>query len=363
MKRYVITSVLTALLAAVFFFYPQQFSDGGGAAAQRRGVRRGVKPTPALKTRREYSRFSHATNEHQESCKTCHKTPTPNWKQVRDFPDVADFPDHDACVRCHRPQFFKSAQPVICSDCHQKTSPRDSARFDFRNPVRPRQFTIEFPHDKHQDVIARREPSIPTVTQTVRLRAWAHSQSVFYMATQTNSLRYNNCEICHVANTKPPVAPSSGWTDGFVPAANMFKASPESHDACFSCHWKSVEPTKDNCAGCHKPASPYLPTGIPERKSLRFTHVREQHVKECTACHINITKSASVKGLKPDVPITSCTECHNKEGLRLDVSGELIALDKDAAFVCVYCHTSDVGRRNPPASHYLISGRAPVKLR
>ncbi len=360
MKRYIVTSVVLALVILFFFSYPQQFADSSLVAGQRRRASRSVKPKPTQKHAKDYSRFSHATKEHQESCKTCHKTPTSNWKKVSDFPDVADFPDHDACVRCHRSQFFKGAQPVICSDCHQKTSPRDAARFEFRNPIRSRQFKVEFPHNKHQDVIARLKPLVP---QTVSLRSYAHSRIRVSDPSQTNSLRYNNCEICHVGNTQPPVAPSAGWTDGFVPAANLFKSAPENHAACFSCHWKSQKPTKDNCEGCHKPASPYLPTGVPERKSMKFTHEREQHVKECTACHINITKSASLKGLKPDVPITACTECHNKEGLRLDVGGELIALDKNKAFVCVYCHTSDVGRLNPPSSHYLIAGRAPAKLR
>lgn len=376
MKHYQTISILIALLTAVVCFYPQQFSHSGGAAGQRRGIRRGVKSTAARQTRRDYSRFSHATKEHQESCKSCHKAPTANWKNVSDFPDVADFPDHEACVRCHRPQFFKGPQPAICSNCHQKTSPRDAARFDFGNPARQRQFRIEFPHDKHQDVIALLERPSPPVTQTISLRAWAHSRFVITDTSQTNpgsargqpawggsSLRYNNCELCHVANTKPPVAPSGGWIDGFVPAANMFKAAPESHDACFNCHWKSQKPTKESCEGCHKLASAYLPSGMRERKSLRFTHAREQHEKECTACHINITKSASLKGLRPDVPITACSECHNKEGLRLDVSDELAALDKDRGFRCVYCHTSDIGKLNPPSSHYLIAGRAAVKLR
>ena len=94
---------------------------------------------------------------------------------------------------------------------------------------------------------------------------------------------------------------------------------------------------------------------------MKFRHSREQHIAECTVCHINITKSADLRGLKPDVPITSCTECHNKDGLRLDVSKELEAVDKDRQFVCLYCHTSDVGRLDAPASHYLIAGRQPIK--
>jgi hypothetical protein len=94
---------------------------------------------------------------------------------------------------------------------------------------------------------------------------------------------------------------------------------------------------------------------------MKFRHTREQHIAECTTCHINITKSSTLRGLAPDVPITACSECHNKDGLRLDVSKELEAIDKNKEFVCSYCHTSDVGRRDPPASHYLIAGREAIK--
>ena len=94
---------------------------------------------------------------------------------------------------------------------------------------------------------------------------------------------------------------------------------------------------------------------------MKFRHAREQHLAECTACHINITKAATLRGLTPDVPITSCTECHNKDGLRLDVANELEAVDRNRDFVCSYCHTSDVGRGDPPVSHYLIAGREPIK--
>ena len=81
---------------------------------------------------------------------------------------------------------------------------------------------------------------------------------------------------------------------------------------------------------------------------------------ECAVCHINITKSASVRGLKPDVPITACSECHNKPPSHLEISNELAAVDKNPEFVCTYCHTSNVGRLDPPAGHYLIAERPPI---
>lgn len=308
----------------------------------------------------DYSRFSHATQKHQGDCNTCHKAPTDNWKKVRDFPDVADFPGHDACVSCHRQQFFKGAKPVICSGCHAKVSPKDDARFAFRNPAAPGQFLIEFPHDKHQDVIARMFRRLATEELAMFVRA-----SFTYSVADEKTKHYNNCEICHSPRATAPTVPTAGWPDAFVPDAATFKDAPTSHAACFNCHWKSQQPTRDNCGGCHKLADkPYKLEGalaVPNRFSMKFRHAREQHVAECTTCHINITKSSTLRGLNPDVPITACTECHNKDGLRQDVSKELEAIDKQRDFTCAYCHTSDVGRRDPPASHYLIAGREAMK--
>ena len=276
----------------------------------------------------DYSRFSHATKQHQAECKTCHVVPSKNWSK---FPDIVDYPDHNACVSCHRRQFFRGARPPICSVCHEKTGPREAARFAFRNPASRLQFTTEFPHDKHQDVIARLFDR--------RRVDLAHAPP------QTQN--YNNCTICHASKT------------------TTFKASPADHSSCFNCHWKSQQPIATDCKGCHKLTTPYTAPTAPVRISAKFMHdgggEKKNHVLECTACHINITKAASLRGLKPDVPITACTECHNKDGLRQDVSKELAAIDKDRAFTCVYCHTADVGRRDAPASHYLIAERPPLK--
>jgi hypothetical protein len=344
--------VLAALICACLLFLV--LSDFHSAAlAQKRRVRR---PTPRISVSAiNYSRFSHATKKHQGTCNTCHQAPTENWRKVREFPDVADYPGHKACVSCHRPQFFKGAKPVVCSVCHSKVSPRDDVRFAFRNPAALRQFVIEFPHDKHQDVIAK-------VFRAFEVESTFVKTSFTFASADDKTKHYNNCEICHVPRTTAPAAPASGWPDSFVPEAAFFKAVPAGHAACFNCHWKSQQPTNDNCGGCHKLSDDvHRSTYSNNRFSMKFRHGREQHVAECTTCHINITKAATLRGLKPDVPITSCSECHNKDGLRLDVSKELEAIDKNRDFVCTYCHTSDIGRRDPPSSHFLIAGREPIK--
>jgi hypothetical protein len=277
----------------------------------------------------DYTKFSHSTEKHKSTCNSCHKPPTKNWTKASTFPDVADFPDHDACVSCHRAQFFRGARPPICTGCHLKTSPRDEARYSFRKPESKLQFTIEFPHDRHQDVI-------------------------------------DGCTICHAQAAVVAQPPAGGWLDAYAPPAATFKSAPTDHASCFSCHWKSQEPVATNCNGCHKlAASPYTTAALPTRISFKFMHEgggeKKQHVAECTTCHINITKATTLRGLKPDVPITACTECHNKDGLRQDLNQELAAIDKNRAFTCVYCHTSNVGKLDPPASHYLIAQRPQIK--
>ena len=305
----------------------------------------------------DYSKFSHSTKKHQGECNTCHKIPTSGWQKTSSYPDITDYPGHDACVSCHRSQFFKGPRPVICSGCHTKTSPRDEARYAFRNPASRLQFVIEFPHDRHQDVIAL----LNRGSSGQSLRAFSHASRLTDEKTQT----YNNCSICHTQRSVP-AAPTAGWPDGFQPKPETFKSVPSGHDSCFNCHWKAQQPVATNCVGCHKLApTPSLGSTLPTRISLKFMHdgggEKKVHIAECTACHINITKSATLRGLKPDVPITSCTECHNREGLRQDVTKELASIDKNKTFVCVYCHTSNVGNLDPPSSHYLIAERPPLK--
>ncbi|HUE83548.1 MAG TPA: hypothetical protein VMM84_15695 [Pyrinomonadaceae bacterium] len=336
------TIILTVFVVATVLLLTSPSSN-----AQRRIPRR-PPSAPGI----DYSQFSHATEKHQASCDTCHKAPTRNWQKASQFPDIADYPDHEACVSCHRRQFFRGTRPVICTNCHVKVSPRADERFAFRKPTALRQFTIEFPHDKHQDVIARlftaREPVLRRVSWLTR--------------SQIRTSAYNTCAICHATNTIDPATREDGWPNGLRPAADTFKTVPTNHAACFNCHWQSQKPDASDCAGCHKRAAKtYRAANWPDRISLKFTHARPDHDKECTSCHINITGVASLRSLKPDVPIMSCADCHSKESTREDVQKELAQLDKNREFVCTYCHTANIGRLDPPAGHYLVAGREPLK--
>lgn len=335
--------------------------------AQTRRRPRTSKPAPQQQAPKgsaaKYSAFLHSSDKHKSlACNACHKIPTA-WNAKRDFPDVTDFPDHDACVRCHRQQFFTGQAmigtgPSICTVCHVRAAPREDARFAFGKPNDSNQatktkeewqFTIEFPHDKHQNAIAY-------ASQWERLQSVRSHHRLKPVPFDDQKVDYNNCSICHVTNANAISRPPAGWTDSFVPPAGTFKTMPRSHDACFNCHWKNLKPASDDCAGCHKPAAAFMPATWPKRISARFAHEggKGGHVMECTTCHINITRASTLRGLTPDVPIAACTTCH-KDNKKITypkittIEEEFEQNKKTGA--CIYCHTSDVGKKKPPASH------------
>ena len=335
------------------------------ASAQTRRRQRTSPPSvqpQAQSSATKYSAFLHSSDKHKSlQCNACHKIPTA-WNAKRDFPDAADFPDHDACVRCHRTQFFSGnamsgTGPAICTVCHLTAAPRAATRFAFGKPndanqtAKPkdeRQFTIEFPHDKHQNVIARLRPlqSDFALTQISFARVQSDAQKA----------DYNNCTICHQRNDgliNPQAPPPNDANDQY---RKFFKTVPHSHDACFDCHWKNQKPVSDDCGGCHKAANTFVPLPAPKRISAKFSHEggKGEHVMECTTCHINITRAASLRGLTPDVPVATCTTCHkdNKKTTypkAVTIEEEFAQYQKTKS--CSYCHTPDVGTKMPPASH------------
>ena len=313
----------------------------------------------------KYSAFLHSSEKHKSlSCNACHKVPT-NWNAKRNFPDVADFPDHDACVHCHRQQFFSrqafaGTGPAICTVCHVRAAPKEDSRFGFGKPNNADQptktneewqFTTEFPHDKHQNAIAtfRNGRTSPREVQFVRA---TFSQ----VLTDDKKPDYNNCSICHVTNKSVVSATPPGWVDSFIPTAGTFKTMPYAHDACFNCHWKNEKPASDDCGGCHKPSAAFTPANLPKRISAKFNHEggKGEHVMECTTCHINITRASTVRGLTPDVPIAACATCHKDN--KKTTYPKIVTIEEEfeqykKTSVCAYCHTSDIGKKKPPASH------------
>jgi len=244
--------------------------------------------------------------------------------------------------------------PVICTVCHVRAAPREDARFAFGNPNNSnqspkkkveRQFTIEFPHDKHQNVIAKLRP------------LWSSSVlQVSFTPADDKKADYNNCTICHQRNDELLSTQVSTPSDRGGQFGKFFKTTPRSHDACFNCHWKNQKPINNDCAGCHRASSAFVPVLTPKRISAKFSHEggKGEHVMECTTCHINITRASTVRGLAPDVPIAACTTCH-KDNKKITYPKAVTIEEEFAQYrktnACDYCHTPDVGSKKPPASH------------
>jgi hypothetical protein len=352
-----------------WFIFVLVFAFAIGAVAQTR--RRKLVTKPAIQSApkasaAKYSAFQHSSDKHQSlACNACHKVPTA-WSAKREFPDVADFPNHDACVRCHRQQFFTRQSfvgtgPAICTVCHVRAAPREDGRFVFGNPngagqaTKPkdeRQFTIEFPHDQHQNVIASARPGSSSKKAPSFIRA------AFFAPSREDPKKpdYNNCSICHQRNDLLVIVPLQPQPDAATQSNKFFKTMPHSHNECFDCHWKNQKPVSEDCGGCHKPVPAFVATLAPRRISAMFSHEggKGEHVMECTTCHINITRAGTLRGLTPDVPIAACTTCHkdNKKTTYpkiTTIEEEFVQFKKTNS--CTYCHIAEIGTKKPPANH------------
>lgn len=309
---------------------------------------------------RRGAEFSHRTREHKRiDCATCHKVPTANWIAARGYPDVADYPGHASCVSCHRSDFFRGNHPAVCSTCHVSSGPRAAERLPFPVQSRSREFSTVFPHNVHQDLIASKVNK--------RDVAVAHFvPASFKMTAVDDKPQFNNCAICHqttaempkFANRTPVVTLSALGDivgDNFTPRAEFFKNEPSSHASCFSCHYQNVEPTRTDCASCHRLTSPFFETNTTERYSLKFNHQDKDHVnKDCTTCHVRITQNADLRSMRDaDVPILTCStsSCHGGEIKAEIAKREESIAARQPAFQCTYCHAPAVGRFQIPPSH------------
>jgi hypothetical protein len=368
---------------------------------QNRRAKKAVKPAVAKKPRVDYARFSHQVHITQEklACDSCHKFPTKNWKDVRPgdtaFPDVAEFPEHSACLNCHRQQFFARERPApaICSNCHVNVTPRDSARFlfpslgDIADLSKQRrdlvsEFAVNFPHDMHVDVVGRHTPSLNPVGFGFVNVAWQEKSTPPSKAdSETKS-----CPVCHQTfqpqgNSDEEYVTSApkNLGDAFWLKKGTFKTFPNSHASCFTCHNTDagIAPAPSECNVCHKLAAPQTDSktdfdpklaatiGVTDKFVLRtwqrrisagaFRHEGGEHPNiSCISCH-NISTMNTVDAKTLIVAVRSCggaEGCHitatTDDGGALNY--EIDQKKTKPSFVCTKCHIS-FGKAEVPESH------------
>jgi hypothetical protein len=411
--------VIFAALACLMFVYPHAASIAtNGEPQQRRRTQprgRGTRRVPQQRARPRglnYSRFLHDNNHvkydsaRRANCSGCHSLASPLQY------DIKDYPDHPACVSCHRQQFFTGARPAICTVCHKVSSPRDDRRFSFPKAGTDvtREFPGRFPHGLHQALLARERPA-PDIVRAAGLVRATFNRSAASDTTGTQE----NCAVCHASYDKTKKGeeaffPGPGWPDNMLPGVGTFKKipdGPEGHRTCFVCHasaeknWKSPSPVANDCAGCHSKAVDgaqvsstrssstarasaattaarassvpmkvsFASALLPPRKVPTFQHEGGgsggSHEEGCTTCHINITQQQTLI-VKPDVPITSCAICHVAGGKKSSLkkgTDTTITTEMDAWLTgkkaCLSCHTAEIGSRPPPCSHYYADRRVP----
>jgi len=408
-----------AVLLFLVFGIAAGFFAHGSAAQKKRTRRARTQKTPP-KPRIDYASFSHTTHvvTQKLACNSCHKVPAKNWNVVRKgdaaFQDVTDFPEHSACLNCHRTQFFARERPapVICSNCHIAVTPRDTARWlfpslgDITDPKLKRrefvsEFGVGFPHDKHIDVVGLNltspSPSgrglgegLSARKPSPSLPAGEERRPVLFIATSFQDKKPagppKSCPVCHEtyqaqgkSSEEYLVKPPKDIGDNFWLKKGTFKTIPNSHTICFTCHNadSGIPPEPKNCETCHKLGRPQpLKTDFDARlaptmgadalmlarwsrrqSAGAFRHEGGMHPDlNCMDCHNVATSTFST--VDPKTMKVAVKSCGGADGCHitptLDDGGalnfEVDARKKNANFVCTKCHVT-FGKQPVPDNH------------
>jgi hypothetical protein len=367
------------------------------AARRRRPSRVQAQRKPRI----NYSQFSHRTHvvDQKLACDSCHKFPSKNWKEVRKgdeaFPDVTEFPEHQACISCHRTQFFARERPapVICSNCHVAVTPRNNERYPFPSLGPPflaskkgqtfvSEFKVLFPHDKHVDVVGERRES--RSDDFVR---------VSFKGIGPQDAGSNSCAVCHQTHqpqdksqdefVTPP--PKNLGDEAFWLKKGAFKTTPTTHAACSSCHSddSGIPPAPSDCATCHKfpeamtqPRRDFDPKlaatmGVTDwlmlrqwskRSAGRFRHEYDVHNElGCTSCHNPAVMNTLDE--KTLVTVKACGGsggCHIETNLDGILNYEIEQKRTKTGFQCVKCHVI-LGKNPVPQNHQEAIPKAAAK--
>lgn len=411
--RHIALVLFVATAAALFLFTrttPTAIGLNGASAVepapqQRRQPRRRP-PTAARRPARDLSKFSHATTGHFENCASCHKINALGRRETpADFlskSDIEDYPDHDACLSCHRqrnqPLFFRGARPVICTICHKGAiTPRNEARFTFPKERVPSQFTDVFPHEAHF-----KGTSLPRFKRLLGDKAKPQDSCAFCHKPKGGEFKQATAAAAGAGAAAP--------AEAFVSKPGAFMTTPTSHASCFECHWREGEdgrdfkPLANSCAECHsslvRPTATPTPTPKPgvaaahhaaggtalfaaasffddDQDPLVARHAAEKFIHEldahkcrdkfeekdriekegqckdrvtltCLSCHTTVRKSKTLSELATSkqnwvqLPSCSSSSCHTalagSGALKLSVFRELQQRKKEPAFDCAYCH-------------------------
>jgi len=264
------------------------------------------------------------------------------------------------------------------------------------------EFAINFPHDKHVDVVGLNAPAFkPRSLAGFVTVSWQQKTAPAESSQAAGESK--SCPVCHqtfqpqgTSDEEYATKPPKNLGDAFWLKKGTFKTLPNSHAICFTCHNNEAEiaPLPSDCNACHKLAAPPaqgpqagspLPPGLGmvgvlkidfDPKLAETIGVTDRNI--LTAWHRRISAGA-FRHEGGDHPNVSCTNCHNvptmntvdtktmivqvrscggAEGCHItattDDGGALnYEIDQkktNPGFVCVKCHIS-FGKEVVPENH------------
>ncbi len=231
------------------------------------------------------------------TCNDCHALED-KAKGADAFPICKDvrmpYPTHDKCITCHPTSFFQKPL-VICTNCHTEITITKQSALKEQSGERAPLRTV-FDHKLH-------------LSPKMRVKKRFGFDK--------------DCTFCHA----------------FVRGGE--KVQLPAHQQCCECHTKKdVEPSINDCAGCHKrPKQEKNPRSL-VRKFSHADHKTDPTSGAslpCLRCHFEVPKARKVAKLK--LPkMATCVECHQ---------GEIAFSYAD----CLKCHEKGIELKALPASH------------
>ncbi|MBV8731962.1 MAG: hypothetical protein JO336_19310 [Acidobacteriia bacterium] len=233
-------------------------------------------------------------------------------------------PAHAQCIQCHRPEFEKKNDRLLCAQCHSSESPSAADLTVFPLRAGTRAVLAEFSHAEHMDSKQRIDRATGFRADCAFCHHFPESGALATFPTHTE------CAACHA-------------NQGMTP-----HLAPEAQD-CRGCH-DPEETENPGSAGMRRDLAPVVVTG--RYADIKFSHrthfeARQREGLDCTTCHAAVVKSASLTTLA--LPqMTICATCHGAP------RGPAAALRMTN---CEGCHTDKIGPTIRPVSH-TVSFRA-----
>ena len=237
-------------------------------------------------------------------CADCHKLDASGGEFPVCKGERMPFPSHETCTRCHDKAFYEKPL-AICTNCHANADITAQAplRTDRLRAGVPR---ATFNHKLHIDPERR-------VHKSFKLKP--------------------DCISCHVFSKGGAVVEDPG------------------HAQCCTCHTQEhVEPSMNDCAGCHaRPAKQKAAVSSIEK----FSHASHKQDPSdgaslaCQRCHTSVGETIQVKDVTMPV-MDTCVTCH--DGKLSFHYGK-----------CLNCHGKAVADKPTPASHKAATAKAARK--